>query len=147
MSAGDSYGNYTPHLPATSGDAFHVYADPSGNRLKYKGPAQSCQEIELANDLKRGAISANVFKDDRLFAHQSAIAPGQKAVFVFKPMLVVAVVNNVVKEGNQMVSAVMSQKTELSLLGVRSADIVLTGGGADNKATPFKFQLENVVWV
>ena len=35
--------------------------------------------------------------------------------------------------------------TEISLLGVASADIVMTGGGPGQNATAFQFTLENVV--
>ena len=45
-----------------------------------------------------------------------------------------------------MNSAILSDiNTELSLLGIQSADIVMTGGGAGPQATPFEFTLENVV--
>jgi hypothetical protein len=36
-------------------------------------------------------------------------------------------------------------KTELSLLGLASADIVMSGGGGDATSTPFRFSLQNVV--
>lgn len=39
--------------------------------------------------------------------------------------------------------AVASITTKLNLLGFKSADIVITGGGVGPKATPFVFQLEN----
>jgi hypothetical protein len=49
-------------------------------------------------------------------------------------------------QGQVMNSATVSQiSTELSLLGVRSADIVMTGGGPGPNATPFQFTLSNVV--
>jgi hypothetical protein len=45
-----------------------------------------------------------------------------------------------------MNSAVISDiNTELSLLGVASADIVMTGGGAGTSAAPYQFRLANVV--
>jgi hypothetical protein len=45
-----------------------------------------------------------------------------------------------------MNSAIMScVNTELSLLGIASADIVLTGGGPGRDSSPFQFSLENVV--
>jgi len=46
-----------------------------------------------------------------------------------------------------MNSAVVSSiNTELSLIGIASADIVMTGGGAGPAATPFEFAFENVVY-
>lgn len=44
-------------------------------------------------------------------------------------------------------SAILSDKnTEISLLGIKSADIVMRGGGPGETATPFVFVLENVVY-
>ena len=36
--------------------------------------------------------------------------------------------------------------TEVNLVGIASADIVLTGGGSGETAKPFVFALENVVY-
>ena len=47
-----------------------------------------------------------------------------------------------------MNSAIISNiNTELSLLGIASADIVMTGGGPGPNSTPFQFTLENVKMV
>ncbi|MDJ0835825.1 MAG: hypothetical protein QNK37_04865 [Acidobacteriota bacterium] len=145
VSASDSWGNYTPRLKASNGQLFHVTLTPSGNELSLKGPGTSTKEIQVQNDLVRGAINACVYKDGRLIATKTAVAPAQKAVFQFKPTLFAGVASQIV-EGDVMDSAVMtSVNTELSLLGVASADIVLTGGGPGAEATPFYFNLENVV--
>ena len=72
------------------------------------------------------------------------MAPGQKAVFAFKPTIFIGVVSEVA-EGDVMDSAVISDiNTEISLLGIASADIVMTGGGTGPDAVPFAFNLENV---
>jgi hypothetical protein len=145
VSAQDSWGNYTPRLSAYNGQLFHVAEAPSGNELSYKGPGTSAKEVQVQNDLVRGAISACIYKDGRLLAIKTAIAPAQKAVFQFKPTLFAGVASQVV-EGELMDSAIISSvNTELSLLGVASADIVLTGGCPGSNATSFQFSLENVV--
>ena len=145
VSATDSWGNYTPKLKAYNGQLFHVALTPSGNELTYKGPGTSTKEVQVQNDLVKGAISACIYKDNRLLAVKTAIAPAQKAVFQFKPTLFVGVASQI-EEGTVMDSAVItSVNTELSLLGVASADIVLTGGGPGSNATAFQFNLENVV--
>ena len=145
VSAHDSWGNFTPRVPAYNGQLFHVSENPSGNELTYKGPGTSNKEVQVQNDLVRGAISACIFKGGRLLAKKTAIAPSQKAVFQFKPTLFAGVASQIV-EGELMDSAIISSvNTELSLLGVASADIVLTGGGPGQAATPFEFKLENVV--
>ena len=77
INAGDSWGNFTPQLQAAT----------SGDHLSLAGPATNPQEIQLLNALPKGAISANIYKDGRLLASKTSIAPGQKAVFQFKPTL------------------------------------------------------------
>ena len=71
--------------------------------------------------------------------------PWQKAVFEFKPTIWIGVASQVV-QGQVMNSAIISNiNTELSLLGIASADIVMTGGGPGANSTPFAFNLENIV--
>ncbi len=145
VSANDSWGNFTPQMPAQNGQLYHMSSESSGNELSYKGPGASNKEVQVLNDLQKGAIGANIYKDGKLLAKKSAIAPGQKSVFQFKPTLFIGVASQIV-EGQIMNSAVISAvNTELSLLGLASADIVMTGGGPGENATAFDFKLENVV--
>lgn len=71
--------------------------------------------------------------------------PGQKAVFEFKPTLWIGTASQI-EQGAVMNSAVLSDiNTELSLLGIKRADIVMTGGGGGTTATAYQFRLANVV--
>lgn len=145
IAASDSWGNYTPQLPAENGQLFSMVLTPSGDQLKLNGPASSPGEVQCRNDLAIGAISAGLYKSGKLLLIKTGIAPGQKAVFSCKPTLFIGVVSQV-EEGEVMNSAILSDiNTELSLLGIQRADIVMTGGGAGPQATPFEFRLENVV--
>jgi len=148
ISAEDSWGNeiITP-IPAHNGQLFHVFQDPSGDQLEYFGPGPSRKEVQLRNDLVKGAISANIYKGGKLLARKTGVSPEQKAVFQFKPTLWVGVVSQI-EEGEVMNSAIISDiNTELGLLGVASADIVMTGGGTGPNATKFQFSLENIKYV
>jgi hypothetical protein len=145
VGASDSYGNYTPQLAAEPGQLFHIVLSTSGDTLSYAGAASSATEIQIRNDLPRGAINANIFKAGKLFAQAHTVSPGQKAVFEFKPTIWIGVASQI-EEGSVMNSAIISDiNTELSLLGIASADIVMTGGGAGPSATPFAFSLQNIV--
>ncbi len=145
VATSDSWGNYTPRLTASNGNLYHVTQVPSGNELSLKGPGTSTKEVQVQNDLGRGAISAGIYKDNRLLAIKTAIAPAQKAVFQFKPTLFAGVASQI-EQGEVMDSAIMTAvNTELSLLGVAGADIVLCGGGPGSDSSPFQFKLENVV--
>ena len=145
VSASDADGNYMPQKRADNGQVFNVSRSTSGNVLALAGPAPTSREIQLRNDLSQGAITASVFKDNRLLAHKTGIVPGQKAVFEFKPTLWIGTASQI-EQGAVMNSAVLSDiNTELSLLGIKSADIVMTGGGGGTTATAYQFQLANVV--
>ncbi|WP_175724092.1 hypothetical protein [Burkholderia ambifaria] len=145
VSASDADGNYMPQKRADNGQLFNVSRSTSGNVLALAGPAPTSREIQLRNDLSKGAITASVFKDNRLLAHKTGIVPGQKAVFEFKPTLWIGTASQI-EQGAVMNSAVLSDiNTELSLLGIKSADIVMTGGGGGTTATAYQFRLANVV--
>jgi len=142
----DSWGNFSPQLAATDGDAFEVVISPSGDVLKKStNPAMSAKEVEIQNNLPLGSISGNIYRDGLLLATKTVVSPGQKAVFQFLPKIFVGVVSQI-EQGQVMNSAVISQlNTEIDLFGVTSADLVLTGGGKGPDAKPFEFTLENVV--
>jgi hypothetical protein len=145
VAASDSYGNYTPQLDAQPGQLFQMVLTTSGDRLVAAGNANSSREIQILNNLPKGAINAGVYKDGKLLALKTSIAPQQKAVFEFKPTLWIGVVSQVV-QGEVMNSAILSNiNTEFSLLGISSADIVMTGGGPGARSKPFVFNLENIV--
>lgn len=140
LACGDNDGNYTPPLDATNGNVFSLAQARSGNQLSLTTEAGGSREVDVRNDLDFGAISAGIYKDGRLLALKTNISPGEKAVFQFLPTIWVGIVSGV-EEGDVMNSAVLSAvNTEISLLGMASADLVLTGGNN----TRFRFTLENV---
>lgn len=148
IGAADSWGNsIIDPMTAENGNLYHVFNDVSGDSLSYVGAAPSRKEVQVRNDLNRGAISANIFKSGQLLALKTGISPGQKAVFEFKPTIWIGVISQV-EQGQVMNSAILSDvNTELGLLGVASADIVMRGGGTNASATPFTFTLENIVYL
>lgn len=145
ISVGDGWGNYTPQLQAQNGQRFIMAQTASGDTLSLQGAAASAVEIECRNDLQQGAISVGLYNSGKLLLQKTSVAPGQTAVFALHPTLFIGVISQM-EEGEVMDSAIMSNvNTELSLLGIASADIVMTGGGPGTNATPFRFTLENVV--
>lgn len=143
--ASDSYGNYTPQLGAQNGQLLQVALTPSGNQLVSAGAGTSGQQVQVLNALPKGAINASLYKAGRLLATKTSVAPQQKAVFEFKPTIWIGVASQLV-QGQVMNSAIVSSvNTQLSLLGIASADIVMTGGGPGPNAQPFQFNFQNVV--
>ena len=145
VTAGDSWGNFTQPADGMLGDRFKVIKDTSGDVLvRDTQRAIVSTSVEVANDLEKGSISANIYRSGKLLARKMVVAPGQKAVFDFPPILHIGVVSEI-EEGEPLDSAVMAQvNTELSLRGLASADIVMRGGGTGKNAVPFTFTLENV---
>jgi hypothetical protein len=144
IAASDSWGNFSPQLEASNGQQFSVVKDSSGDILRYSGSSAAANQMEVLNALQQGAINANVYKDGKLLATKTSVAPGQKAVFHFEPTLWIGVVSQVV-EGQVVDSAILSNiNTEISLFGIASADIIMTGGGTGPDETPFVFTLTNV---
>ncbi|MFZ6745493.1 hypothetical protein ACO0LC_19890 [Undibacterium sp. JH2W] len=140
----DSYGNYSPQLPAQNGQLFSMTLTTSGNQLLATGTGTSSKEVQVLNNLPKGAINASIYRDGKLLATKTSIAPQQKALFGFKPTIWIGAASQVV-QGQLMNPAIISSiNTELSLLEVASADIVMTGGTGHN-STPLSFNLRNVV--
>lgn len=146
VSSSDSDGNYTPKMLASIGNKFAVEMGKSGHILRLTSePAASPFEVELKNNLSLGSVSANVFKDGKLLAKHQIVSPAQKAVFQFLPKIFIGVVSDV-QQGEEINTAVLSDiNTEFDLLGISSADIIMSGGGGGKLATQFRFELDRVV--
>ena len=142
----DSWGNYTPQLDALPGERFEAVRTKSGDAIiRSPQSATASTQIELLNSLPQGGVTALIFKAARLFAQVPGVAPQQKAVFEFKPTIWIGVVSQI-EQGEVINSAILSEiDTEISLLGIASADIVMTGGGPGPTAAPFAFTLQNIV--
>lgn len=147
VDATDSWGNYTAQLgPAKPGAAYEMIKNTSGDVLQaYAAEATAPTEIAVFNHLQLGSITANIYRSGSLISQKTGIAPGQKAVFAFKPTIFVGAVSQV-EQGAVLNPAIIdSINTELSLIGIASADIVMRGGGPGSQATPFTFTFENIV--
>ncbi len=138
-------GDTVKPVPVSNGTLLSAVDAHDGVALQPSGTATSAREIQVLNQRTRGSIDTQIYKDGRLLAIKSSVAPGQKAVFQFKPTIWVGVVTDV-QAGEVLDSAILSQvNTELSLMGIVSADIVMTGGGPGPNTKPFSFTLQNVV--
>ena len=144
VSIRDSYGNRTPRLRAEGGMAFEALATPSGHGLFQTGRAQSVRNIEIHNDLAVGAVDAELFRDGRLLARKTAVAPAQEAVFQPRPVLNVTTVCGTI-EGQPLNPFTIGSVTRLVLVGVAEAEIVIIGGGGGPMAKAFTFVMEKVV--
>ncbi|WP_341317815.1 hypothetical protein WN982_22035 [Paraburkholderia sp. IMGN_8] len=152
IALGDEHGNYSPRATAQGGERFVVGVHPTGRARLTADPApaggaDNSADIQVVNRMQRGAVNVNAFNAGKLIATKWAVAPAQKAVFRFTPVLWIGAASQV-QEGRALSSAVLSSdNTMLPLSGIAAADIVMTGGGSGADAQPFGFALENVVHV
>ena len=77
VGASDSHGNCTPQLEAQYGQQFQMAPSTAGDRLAPAGYGASSKEVQVLNALPQGAINASCYKDGRLLAVKTAIAPGK----------------------------------------------------------------------
>lgn len=145
ISASDGSGSLMPRLDAKRGECFEMVEDASGKSLqRAREPASWAKCIEVKNALQKGSCEGLIYKDGRLYGQTTLVAPGQRAVFEFKPTIWIGAASQV-REGESMNWAILSEiDTEITLLGIASADIVMTDG-AGPKGGPLKFTLQNIV--
>ncbi|MFZ6721456.1 hypothetical protein [Undibacterium sp. Ji49W] len=145
VAATDAYGNYTPRLDIQNGQLVKMEFTHSGDRLVRDGYSASAKQMQVLNNLLRGAIAVHIYKNEKLLATTTSVAPQQKATFEFKPTIWIGVASQAVQGQVMDLATISNINTELSLKDVASADIVMTGGGPGANFTPFVFSLENVV--
>lgn len=144
VAAADSDGNVSERLGAKRGESFSLVQSPAGLILEKNGAAPSPREIEIINELSRGGVTAYCYRDGKVVALRSDLAPGQKALFEFKPTVWIGAAKGIT-QGEVIHPDILGVfNTEISLLELASADIVATGGGAGPDAQPIFFRLENI---
>jgi hypothetical protein len=143
----DSFNNVTPLLDAAPGQAFEVVRDSSGDVLQTLGDATSKTEVQINNNMAKGAFVGGIYKAGKLLAQKTGVYPQSMAAFEFKPSIWVGAGSQVV-EGEVMNSAVLSQSNKQILLeGIASASIVMYGGGSGATAQALTFELEDVIYL
>ncbi len=142
VAAADSYGNVSDLQTTTYGQKWDLIRSNSGEILQLSTEdAGNSNEIVIENALPIGSIDAQIYKAGKLFASKTGVSPSEKAVFEFKPEIYVGVVSQI-NEGESINSAILSNiNQKFSLLGLTSANLIMTGGGVGPNATPFEFEL------
>ncbi|MBA2672769.1 hypothetical protein [Ramlibacter sp.] len=143
VGANDEAGHQTPPQPAEPGQLFAMRQTGSGWQLTQAGQAGKPDRIEILHQQGDGPIGASIYKDGRLLATRQTIMPRNTAVFRFAPVLWIGAAARV-EEGRVIHRAVQAGiTTRLSLQGIASADIAMTGGGSGPHAQPVQFALRN----
>jgi len=140
----DAWGNFSAMQDANNGDVFSVTAaqGSTGTILAKTHEIGDPNMITVRNDLAIGSIDIVIFKDKRQLAISTGVTPGAESVFKLKPSLFIGTCTDVM-EGDVMNShTVQSILTQISLLGLKSADISMSGGGTGPQATALAFALQ-----
>ena len=147
INAADSWGNYTQFFDAEPGDLLKMIIDDSGDVLELnKGKSTNPDEIQVVNKLGTGSIDACCYRSNKLLCKKSNIVPGEEAIFEFHPKIYIGIISDI-DEGEIMNSAIVNEiNTELSLLGLKGADLTMRGGGSGDTSLPYTFSLENKVY-
>ncbi|MFO0589328.1 MAG: hypothetical protein U0441_17455 [Polyangiaceae bacterium] len=139
----DSYGNASSQLPAAPGQLFSVYSSAAGNEIKPVGSVpNNSSEIWIRNDLSAGATSACIYRNGKLLATKTGVAPGQSAAFRFNPTIYIgALAQWQANPGQVLDSAILSTVNhQISLAGITGAATILMSGGGPGR--PFIFTLQ-----
>lgn len=143
VAVGDQWGNYSPQFSASGGEVYGMSCTPSGHKLSWDGPAASPHEILCRNDQVE-TVSVGLYRSGRLLMQRPVVAPGATASFVVEPTLFLTVCSGL-EVGELLPSQVfVPDAFAISLLGLRSATIVVSGAGPGPQAMPFIFQLAEV---
>ena len=144
IEASDSLGNFTPRLSAEPGQLFTYQTSMSGNTLNLTGSSSDPGEIDLVNSTS-GVITGLIYRNgDRLSIIENIDNAGT-VMFQFNTTIFIGVVEGT-SQGELINSSLVSQfNTQIYLLGIKSSDIVITGGGSGPSSTPYSFSLSNVV--
>ncbi|MEH0197451.1 hypothetical protein V7S57_17305 [Caulobacter sp. CCNWLY153] len=141
----DPDGNVSPQLDIAEGQVAEVVAAPSGTVLKIADQQGPSRAIALMNQLPQGFVAATVFRDGKPYARAS-LAPHTTVTLAFKPTIWIGAAART-EAGEANGGEAISTLTEINLMGIAGADIVMTGGGQGADAKPFLFSLANVAYV
>ena len=145
LAGSDSWGHPIPEVSAEAGQSFTVQSSDQGEILRRTGWSGRHPDIDVHNGLAQGAIDVLVNRGGRPVAMKSAVAPGQTVTFVLQSNLWIGVVPQA-RTGQIMDDALINNiDTQLSLLGIGGANIIMSGGGPGRSAASYRFELENVV--
>jgi hypothetical protein len=145
IAASDMYGTFTEQQPAVNGQRFTLEQVPGGKALTADATGHP-RKVSFVNGLHEPA-SVNLYRNDRLLAMATGIGSGREVSFQLADSLWIGAVS-LIEEGVIIHPEILkSVHQKLILTGIASADIVMSGGGPGSHATPFVFELENVVYV
>ena len=100
--------------------------------------------IQVQNMCEQEALICHIYRDHRLVAVQEPVLPQQYAMFRLRTSIFVSALSHIDEGGVLPLATVAAFNTEFDLLGIYSAELILTGGGSGSYAMPLRVHLENI---
>jgi hypothetical protein len=145
LGLGDCDGNHSPRVPVMPGTLARISPGPKGGVALVAGRGMDPTAIQVESRVQIGGYDAEVYRDGRLLSRHRGLGPRARAEFRFNQRIRLFAGSGI-DEGDLLRRSELRWRvlTELDLLGVTRADIVMTGGGCGPNATPLCFHLHQV---
>ncbi|MGK4567557.1 hypothetical protein [Flavobacterium sp. 3HN19-14] len=132
-----------PEIPVYGGQVFDVTGNDDAIETQLSAETTDKKtEITVRNKVLGSSIRIDLKRRDSVshYYAMKTLAAGQSKTFDFGAKLYIGTVPGL-REGDILDGELKSKVKEIDLYGIKSADVVITGGGAE----PFVFTLENIV--
>lgn len=137
----DFYGN---QLVLSNVKKGMLYSFSRETGILEKTESLNSELIEVQNLLAEGTITASISRNSRLMYEKTEICPEEIVSFSSNNDIYVGRVESI-KEGQIIDEKLLNRfTTKISLEHIKSADLVLKGGGFGPKAQKYCFVLENI---
>jgi hypothetical protein len=135
-------GKSLTQVDALNGQVWNVIGSATGDQLELdKNPGTANEFIEIRNENAKGSIVGELYNNGLLIAKTDPIDPGQNGTFGFRQAIYIGAMDSM-EEGALLDSAALDQlQSQVGLMGVSAADIIMTGGGVGPNATQYQFEL------
>lgn len=131
-------GNISEKITAAAGNKFLASGT---NTIALNGNAGLPSDIELENTTG-STIAILIYRNGKVIYRKDSITNGQTVVVELKPTFF-ADINKDISQGEIIEAGDLANfNTEISLIGIASSDVIVSGGGTD----PYQFSLDNVVF-
>lgn len=129
-------------IEAVRGKRYQV--NQAGTGLELLGNASSVNEYQFKNNTSNN-LTVSILKDKNKI-ETTTVTPNQIKAWQFNTTFWIAAFSTDTDTSGSIEELLPEVNTQINLMGVRSADVVMTGGGAGPSAQPISFSLQNIVY-
>lgn len=122
---------------------FYTFSNKEG--ILERDESTTPETIEVQNKLKEGTITASLHRNNKAIFAKTEICPDEIISLSFNNEIYVGRTETI-NPGQVLSKKLLNRfKTKINLDNIKSADLVLRGGGFGAKAKRFYFEIENIV--